>query len=520
VVSKLFPSGLDGSLAKLFGPENVSTNPLDLTLYGRDCAPTAILKTQDGAWKSHARLVVWPTEARQIAELFKLAQKQGFVVIPFGGGSGVVGGTEALSPAVVVDMKKMDKVVELDTCSKVVRVQGGMITEHLERYLNARGHTLGHFPASIYCCTIGGNLATRSAGQMSSKYGKIEDMVLGLEVVTPKGQVVRVRPAPRRATGPDIGQLFVGSEGTFGIITEAVLRVWKLPEERVFGAFKFPSVEAGTEAMRKIMQSDVRPAVMRFYDELDTALSGSGRDEGGLLDVLPLREAADIVKSLFPGVVRAAQRAVLSKSELLNIADRFVKDGCLMITAFEGNPKISKLELEEAKRICTENGAEYLGPAPAQRWWKHRYSVSYKQSKVFHMGAFPDTIELATSWERIMQLYDEVRSAMSKHALVLAHFSHAYPDGCSIYFTFVTSGIRLEDRLKTHKKIWQAAMEACLKVGATISHHHGVGHIRSEWMRQELPSAFRILEIIKSDLDPQNIMNPQKLGFGQRREES
>ncbi|HDH96592.1 MAG TPA: FAD-binding oxidoreductase, partial [Proteobacteria bacterium] len=391
---------------------------------------------------------------------------------------------------------------------------------HLERYLNAHGHTLGHFPASIYCCTIGGNLATRSAGQMSSKYGKIEDMVVGLEVVTPKGQVIRVRPAPRRATGPDIGQLFIGSEGTLGIITEAALRIWKLPEERVFGAFKFPDVESGVVAMRRIMQSDIRPAVMRFYDELDTALSGSGSEEGGLLDILPLREAASVVKSLVPGFVRTAQRALLSKANLLNLVERFIRDGCLMILIFEGNPELAKLEFEEAKAICTESGAEYLGPAPAQRWFKNRYSVSYKQSKVFHMGAFPDTIELATSWDRVLQLYRHVRSAIAKHALVLAHFSHAYVDGCSIYFTFVAAGMRLEDRLNVHRKVWQAAMEACLKVGATISHHHGVGLVRSEWMEQELPSSFRILEIIKSDLDPQGIMNPHKLGFGRSRGEA
>ena len=514
------PAGLEESLVELFGRENVSENPLDLLLYGRDCAPTAILKMQEGRWQSNARFVVWPREVRQIAELFKLAQQKRFAVIPYGGGSGVCGGAEAVMPSVIVDMKKMDRVIELDTYSKVVRVQGGIITEHLERYLNAHGHTLGHFPASIYCCTIGGNLATRSAGQLSSKYGKIEDMVIGLEVVTPKGQVIRIRPAPRRATGPDIAQLFVGSEGTFGIITEATLRIWKLPEERIFGAFKFPDVASGIRAMREIMQSDIRPAVMRFYDELDTAFSGVGKEGDSLLDALPLKEAASLLKSVFPGFVKAAQRMVLSHAELLNLVDKVVKDGCLLILSCEGNAKMCKLEFEEAKRICTEAGAEYLGPAPAQRWWKHRYGVSYKQSKVFHMGAFVDTIELATSWDRVPKLYEEVRAAIAKHALVLAHFSHAYPDGCSIYFTFVTSGLRLEDRLKAHARIWQDAMRACLKIGATISHHHGVGLVRSEWMPQELPSSFRILEIIKSDLDPNDVTNPGKLGFNGKRRES
>lgn len=478
--------------------------------------PTSILKTQAGAWESKASYIVWPAETRQISELLKLAQSKKFDVIPFGAGSGVCGGTEPLSSAVIVDMKKMDKVVDFDPYSKVVTVQGGIILEHLERYLNANGHTLGHFPSSIYCCTVGGNLATRSAGQMSSKYGKIEDMVIGLEVVMPTGSVVRVRPAPRRSTGPDLIQLFVGSEGTFGIITEATLRIWKLPEERIFAAFKFPNIKSGTGAMRAIMQSDIKPSVIRFYDELDTAFSGAGKEEGGILDILPVKEAAQVLRSLFPGLVRAAQRAVLSRAELLNLIDKVVKEGCLMVLVFEGNPKVAKLEFEGAKDICDKNGAEYLGPAPAQKWYQHRYAVSYKQSKVFYMGAFVDTIELATSWDRLAQLYDEVKAAISKYALVLAHFSHAYVDGCSIYFTFVTSGLSLDDRLKVHKEIWKSAMQACLKVGATISHHHGVGLVRSGWMQDELPSSFVILDIIKSGIDPNNIMNPHKLGFDKK----
>lgn len=507
---------LEESLKKLFGQENVSFDPLDLTLYGRDCMPTSILKMQAGAWTSQAKCVVWPTETRQISELLKLAQTKKFDVIPFGAGSGVCGGTEPVSPAVIVDMKRMDKVLDFDPYSKVVTVQCGIILEHLERYLNARGHTLGHFPSSIYCCTVGGNLATRSAGQMSSKYGKIEDMVIGLEVVMPTGSVVRVRPAPRRSTGPDLIQLFVGSEGTFGIITEATLRIWKLPEERIFAAFKFPDVKSGISAMREIMQSDIKPSVVRFYDELDTAFSGAGKEEGGILDILPIKEAAQLLRSIFPGLVRAAQRAVLSRAELLNLIDKVVKEGCLMILVFEGNRKLAKLEFEEAKNICDKNGAEYLGPAPAQKWYQNRYSISYKQSKVFYMGAFVDTIEVATSWDKLSLLYSEIKAAISRHALVLAHFSHAYVDGCSIYFTFVTSGLSLEDRLKVHKEIWESAMKACLRVGATISHHHGVGLVRSSWMQEELSSSFVILDIIKSGIDPSGVMNPYKLGFDKR----
>jgi alkyldihydroxyacetonephosphate synthase len=228
--------------SKIVGPDRVSVSSIDRANYSHDLWPMTSIWLQSDEFPYPPQMVIWPKSVAEIVRIIKLAVLRKVQVIPYGAGSGVCGGTLPVGGGMILDLKRMDKMLDLDEESMLVTVQPGMIGEIFERQLNKKGYTLGHFPSSMYCSTVGGWLATRSAGQFSSRYGKIEDMVVGLEVVVPSGEVLKTRVTPRSATGPDFKQLFIGSEGTLGVITKAILRIWPLPEHRIYQSFEFNHV--------------------------------------------------------------------------------------------------------------------------------------------------------------------------------------------------------------------------------------------------------------------------------------
>jgi alkyldihydroxyacetonephosphate synthase len=502
------------ALSAIVGEGHVGTSdPVRMT-YARDCHTIGILRTCEGQFPFPPDFVVWPADEGQVIRLVRYAGENRIPIIPFGAGSGVCRGVDPILGGLVIDLKRMNRILDLDAESLLVRVQAGMIGETFERELNHRGFTAGHFPSSIYCSTVGGWVATRAAGQLSTKYGKIEDIVCALSVVLPSGNVLRTDRVARMPHGPDLDQVFTGSEGTLGVITDATLRIRPAPESRQFLAFNFPDVAAGTEAIRRVLRHNVLPAAVRLYDELDTMLVGrSGKGGGGMLDFLPVPDVMKFLRSVIPGAVKSSRRTVMTRANLLNRVAPYMRDGCLLILTFEGETNLTALEVSVAQSVCEGAGGRMLGPDPARHWWENRYHVSFKQSKVMDAGAFVDTIEVATTWDRLMKLYAAVREGVSRHAFIMAHFSHAYPEGCSIYFTFVTAAKDAQAAGVLHHRVWAAAMEACDQVGATISHHHGVGLSKAEWMAQELGQAFPIHRAIKEILDPRNVMNPGKLGF-------
>ena len=413
-----------------------------------------------------------------------------------------------VSGPLIIDLKKMDRIRNLDRTSMIAEVEAGKIGEILERELNQLGFTLGHFPSSIYCSAVGGWVATRSAGQLSSKYGKIEDMVVSLEVVLPDGRLIRTRTVPRSATGPSLNHIFIGSEGTLGIITSATLRLWEYPKAREFQGFRFPDLHQGLESIREMMQSELKPAVIRLYDPVDTYFSSKGIIE---------EKAKPKKIGLFAkrGIIHLAQKTLpyLYHPALPN---RFLQSrakASKMILIFEGETELAALEHKQAKEICLHAGGIDTGEWPARNWWKHRYKVSYTMSKVFDLGFFVDTIEVATLWDNLENLYYSMQEAISKHALVMAHFSHAYPQGCSIYFSIASTGRTLQDRLARYDAVWEDAMEACMKAGGALSHHHGIGILKAKWMERESGGAAPLLKGLKIALDPNGIMNPGKLGI-------
>lgn len=505
-------------LAKIFGEANVSEKRYDRTAYARDLWPRLQIWIRGGSIPKPPDYIVWAEDENQISELLRLSAKHGFPVIPYGAGSGVCGGTIPVEGGVILDLKRMRKIVSIDDASLTVEVETGIIGQDLEEALNAEGYTMGHFPSSIYCSTLGGYLVTRSAGQLSSRYGKIEDMVLGLRIVLPSGRITTIKPVPGSPPGTRFGQAFVGSEGTLGVVTRAVMRIRPLPEAITLRGAMFPSVEEGLAAMRRIMQSGLRPSVLRLYDELDTLLVGSGQGDG-LLKKMGGAKKGGGRSSLIGQALKRIEKTVFSHPEVVARVLEFLPGQCLLIFGFEGARKLIDAEMGQALKICSSEKGKDLGEGPGKYWLEHRYSVSYKQSKIFEGGGFVDTIEVATVWSNVGELYAEIRRVVSRSAFIMAHFSHAYPEGCCIYFTFVANAEETEAADLLYRKIWQDALDACLRVGATVCHHHGVGYSKLPWMIRENRETWPVFRAIKGVLDPLGIMNPGKLEVEARRKE-
>ena len=474
-----------------------SASGVDRAAAARDAWPRHLIaEAQAPQSRPEPGLVVWPEHAEQVEALVALARREGISLVPYGAGSGVCGAVRTSPRSIVVDMKRLTGVA-VDRERGLVEVGAGVLGVDLEDALERQGLTVGHFPSSILCSTVGGWLAARGAGQCSSRYGKIEDMVESADCVLGTGDGVRLR---RRFGGPNPLELMLGSEGTLGLITSARLRLHPVPRKRAFAAYRLPSFELGAEAMRVIMQAGLRPEVMRLYDPIDSYLLGRGK----VADAHGREPKASGVPSGF------WLRTALSVPRALNGAiasfEHFVSSSATLILVFEGQGEAARDELEHAERLLRELGGESLGEAPARAWLAHRYAVSYRQSKVFQQGAFNDTLEVAAPWARLSHVYAAVRVAAGAHALVLAHLSHAYPDGCSIYFTLVAT--RAGDALARYDALLDAALGAALAEGATLSHHHGVGTSKAHWLDAELGGGLDTLRRLRRAWDPDGLLNP------------
>jgi alkyldihydroxyacetonephosphate synthase len=495
------PEATVDALRAALGDHNVARGDGERLAYSQDRWPLALVWTRAGKAPYPPDAVCWAERTEHVAAVLALAARHGFAVVPYGAGSGVCGGTVPLAGGVVLDLKKMNRLVEVRDETLLCEAEAGIIGQHLEEALNRRGFTLGHFPSSIYCSTLGGWLAARSAGQASTRYGKIEDMCAGLECVLPGGEVAVLKPTPRAAVGPDWKQVLIGSEGTLGVITRAWLRIWPLPEARRFLSYKFPSAAAGLGAIRKVLRRGLRPAVVRLYDPFDTLIgvAGGGGSKGAL-------------EHAKKDLMERAKLRLLAHPEWAAVLERFA-GGCHAIFVCEGDRELVALEGDAIEREARAAAAEPRGPEPAEHWLAHRYDISYKGAPVFREGAFVDTMEVAAPWDRIEALYEAVRRALAPLAVTLAHFSHAYSDGCSIYFTFAAL---CEDDAATearYEACWRAGLEAALGAGATISHHHGVGILKAPFMRRELGGFLDVYAKVKAAVDPRGTLNPGKMGL-------
>jgi alkyldihydroxyacetonephosphate synthase len=363
----------------------------------RDTWPLGIMDERAGKTLPRV-LVARPSSREQVTAILRWAGANGVAVTPMGGGTGVCGALSPKAGELVLDMSGFDRIFEVDEVNLTCRCESGVNGQVLENHLNERGLTLGHFPSSLPGTTLGGLISTRSSGQESSRYGSIEDMVLGLAVVLPDGTFATPRPGPRSAVGPALHQLWLGSEGALGVVLGAVLRVHRLPELVAGRGYGFPDLAAGLEAMRAIMQSGVRPLVARLYDPEDTAFNGYDLPAGG----------------------------------------------CLLVVATAGLAGVARAEADAVRTIVAT--ADDLGEAPWQRWQKHRFDLSAGRLMEFlePAGSYLDTIELAAPWTVLGELHARVKPAIAVGGLALCHFSHAYEQGCCAYFTFGGSGARCD----------------------------------------------------------------------------
>jgi alkyldihydroxyacetonephosphate synthase len=543
------PDRLQRDLEAIVGPRRASLRGVDLDTYARDMWPRLLLAHRDGIPPAHRpHAVVWPEHVREIVAVVKLARELRLPIVPYGGGSGVCGGAVPLHGGITIDTKRMQQVRAVRAAELICDVEAGLSGERFERELARRGYTFGHFPSSIYCSTVGGWIATRAAGQLSTKYGKVEDRVAGITLVTGRGDVIETDGPNRALRGPSWTQLVLGSEGTLGVITSARLRLSPAPQLRVFRGFEVPDVETGVAAIRRVLQRGLRPAVVRLYDELDTLMNSLGGAHDGeapepdrsRAPVPPIETGAlpawpDPPAPEDDGVLgrlrrlarsstlrREAMHAALGRSSLVNrlagtVTDKIARRGCRMIIGLEGARIRTEIEAALTFAELEAAGARDKGEEPGWAWLRHRYAVSYRMSPVFRDGAFVDTMEVAASWERLLDLYHSVRAAIGRHAVVMAHFSHAYPDGCSIYFTFAGTAPGAAAAERIYDAIWRDGLEAATRVGGTISHHHGVGLLKAPYMAGEHREAMAIFEAAKASLDPDGIMNPGKLGLRDRR---
>jgi alkyldihydroxyacetonephosphate synthase len=492
-------------VAAIVGEDRLSQTAPARALYSRDMWPKTLLWTREGSFPHPPDLVVWPESLEEVAALVRLCASEGVALVPFGGGGGVCGGVIPLRGGVTLDLKRMNRLVSFDPESATAEFECGIIGQHLEDELARRGHTLGHFPSSIYLSTLGGFLAARSAGQLSTRYGKIEDMVVSLRLVTGTGETLDT------ASCPELLQALVGSEGTLGVFTHARLRIHPVPEARRMHAFSFTHLADGLEAIRTLLQRGVRPAVVRLYDPLDTFLVGSGKARK--TSPRPLLALRGALEERFPSATPRLLRAALTCPAALNqLSDRFLHRA-LLILGFEGPRELVEAELALGRESCARLGGRDLGPGPGDRWFENRYKVSYKQSRIFAAGCFVDTMEVATTWDRLWGLYEAVRRALSDRALLMAHFSHAYPEGCSIYFTFAATARDPAERERLYDALWHDGLEATQRAGGCLSHHHGVGYSKSVFMAAELGEGMRLYQALKDVLDPGGILNPGKMGL-------
>ncbi len=511
------------SLSQIVGDQHVTVGEVDCLHYTHDSMSRTLIQSRRGRPIYWPQAVVWPGSTADVVKLVQWAQQRQVPLIAFGGGSGVAGGTLPVRGGVIVDLKRLDQIESINARKRTAIVQSGINSLRLEKLLNDKGYTLGHFPSSILVATLGGCLAARGAGQLSSKYGNIEDMIDSVEAVLPSGEILPI--GSKRIPGlPGVTPvpLFVGSEGVLGIVTRCRVRLHRKAQADRYRGISFVHLSQAIQSLRRIMQAGLRPSVLRLYDRLDSLLLqwGYERNLGGNLgDWLetvkqPLRESIlNPLSRLVEPLKSKALNRIISYPRVVDFVVQRMPVSSVLVMGFEGDPDIIKSEEVEALKICREVISRDEGPAIGEHWRKHRYSVSYKMPELFAQGNFVDTIEVAATWDCLEELYKRVRKAIARHCFVMAHFSHAYPEGCSIYFTFVGRQNSVAEELRVYDQVWGDAMDACLQAGGTITHHHGVGLLKAKYMSRELGRLMDVFRNFKNTLDPNNIMNPGKMGL-------
>ncbi|MEU1199130.1 FAD-binding oxidoreductase [Streptomyces sp. NPDC005813] len=475
-------SPLDPAVSKALadavgGEAHVRTDAESRIRHTRGKSTPDLLRIRAGDVEDAPAAVVLPASHDDVVAVLRVCAEHGLALVPFGGGTSVVGG---LAPErrsfVALDLRRMNGLLDIDPVSRTATLQPGLRAPDAEALLAEYGFTLGHFPQSYEWATIGGFAAARSSGQASAGYGRFDEMVLGLTLATPEG-TLDVGRAPRSAAGPDLRQLILGSEGAFGVITAVTVRVRPVPHTRVYEGWRFASFEEGATALRRLAQDGPRPTVLRLSDETETFIGLAQPDAIG---------AAEVPSSA----------------------------GCMAIAGYEGTEEDTTYRRERAAEVLRAAGGTCLGAEPGERWAHGRYSAPYLRDSLLDAGAFAETLETATFWSRIPKLYAAVRTALTETLtaagtppLVMCHISHVYENGASLYFTVVSA--QGDDAVAHWEPAKRAANEAVLNAGGTITHHHGVGTDHRDWYVREAGTlGVEALRAVKRRLDPDGLLSP------------
>lgn len=428
-------------------------------------------------------LVVAPGTDDEVLRILEFCTEQKIAVVPFGGGTSVVGGVNPVDgghrAVISLDLARFDQLEDVDPVSGLATLGAGLSGPHAEMLLSEEGLQLGHFPQSFPYATIGGFAATRSSGQNSAGYGRFDDMVRSITVVTPKGIIEVGQASPATAAGPALKQLFLGSEGTLGVITKVRVRVHPIPETKLYEAFSFPTFIDGVNALRDVEQTGAGPTVLRLSDEIESSVN-------------------------------------LTSTDKIGEQDESAHTGCLALTMYEGSTQHAQSRHAETRAIMLAHGGVSLGEGPVRQWEQGRFGAPVLRDSLIDAGALCETLETATDWSNVPRVKKAVGNALSQAlvadgspALIMCHVSHVYAEGCSLYFTVVAdAGKNPEDRWRKAKT---AATEAMATHNATVTHHHAVGTDHMPWMGLEIGElGIAALQAVKRELDPAGILNPGK----------
>ena len=475
-------------LVELLGEDNVRIDRESRLRRAGGKSYLDLLRRREGDASDAPCAVVLPGSTEETAALLRTCSELGVVVVPFGGGTSVVGGLAGVDPddrpSISVDLSRMASVRELDVPSSLVTVGPGMRGPALERALDDKGLTFGHLPQSWEFATLGGYAATRSAGQNSTGVGRFDDLVASLTLATPSGVLALGHP-PATAAGPDLLGLALGSEGTLGIITELTLRVRPKPATGAYEGWSFRSWAAGLAALQQLARHDLLADVVRLSDADETRAN--------------LLMAGGTGARFLRGSLKARGHA----------------DGCLLVLGWEGLPGLVRARMKAAASVLRDGGAIRLGPKVGQAWKKNRFHGPYLRDRLMDGGLLVETLETAATWTALPTVYDTVRRALrdsltrdGRRPLIMSHVSHGYPTGASLYVTVLADR---DDALPIQQWLTakRAATDALLGAGGTLTHHHAVGADHRPWMEREIgPLGVEVLRAVKERLDPRGICNP------------
>jgi alkyldihydroxyacetonephosphate synthase len=474
-------SRLDGELsarlASVVGAEHAFDDDDTRLRHTRGKSTVDLLRIRAGDADDAPDLVLLPGSHEEVLELLGICSRQSIAVVPFGGGTSVVGGlqpdADRYAGLVALDLRRMNRLLALDQESRLAVLEPGLRGPQAEALLASHGYTIGHFPQSFEYATLGGFAAARSSGQASAGYGRFDELVDALRVATPSGTLALGR-APKSAAGPDLRQMFLGSEGALGVITSITIQVRPAPERRVYEGWWFASFAEGAAVLRQLAQDGPVPTVVRLSDEAETALN------------------------------------LTRPSELGGGPER---GGCLAVVGYEGSSEALERRRDAATRVLELAGAQ-PEPDAGERWERERFRLPYLRDALLGVGVLVETLETATFWSSLQELHDAVARALRESLtaqgsppFVLCHISHVYAAGASLYFTIGCA--QLEDPVAQWRAAKTAASEAIAAAGGSISHHHGIGRDHRDWLENEVGElGVEVLRAIKSRLDPSGILNP------------